>query len=107
MNNHAGVPAADADRTGEVVEPETRCSMLCTRDSRRGGAVTVGDSRIPAAAVLDTIRVRGSAVAAVMWPELSIDDLAVFQILVADLGIRAARNTVSAVAADVNTPCVD
>jgi hypothetical protein len=74
----------------DVTEPGTRWSTLCVRDGRQDGAVTVGDSRLPAAVVLDSIRVRGVAEAARMWPALTDDDLRVLTTLVVDLDMRAA-----------------
>lgn len=73
----------------DVFGPGTRWSTLCVRDGRQDGAVTVGDSRVPVAAVLDSIRVKGVAEAARMWPSLSDDDLTVLTELVVNLDMRA------------------
>jgi hypothetical protein len=74
-----------------VVSDGTRMVTLCRREDRQSGAVTVGDSRVPAAAVLDSIRARGTREAEAMWPLLTAQDLEVLTWLVADLDMRDAH----------------
>jgi hypothetical protein len=73
------------------VDDGTRSVMLCRREDRQSGAVTVGDSRVPAAAVLDSIRARDRREAEAMWPLLSEQDLEMLAWLAADLDMRAAQ----------------
>jgi hypothetical protein len=81
--------AMDAYQRG--IDDGNRSVLLCRREDRQGGAVTVGDSRVPAAAVLDSIRARGTREAEAMWPLLTAQDLEMLTWLVADLDMRAAH----------------
>lgn len=65
--------------------PGTKFLTLCVLEGRRGGEVTVGESRLPVVPVLRSIRAYGADEAAVMWPQLSEGDLVVLARLVADL----------------------
>lgn len=65
--------------------PETGFLTLCTLEDRRSGAVTVGESRLPAAGVLALIRAHGVEEARLMWPQLADDELTVLQQLVVDI----------------------
>ncbi len=71
--------------------PGTKFLTLCTLDGRRRGEVTVGESRLPAAPVLATIRQFGTAEAQTMWPQLTPDEVAVLQRLMADITAIAER----------------
>jgi hypothetical protein len=64
---------------------DTEFLTLCTLDGRRGGDVTIGESRLFAADVLATIRAHGVAEAECMWPQLVGYELAVLERLVADI----------------------
>lgn len=82
-----GIRAAELEHADKhkPMYPDTRFLTLCTLDGRRGGEVTVGESRLPVAPILGLIREHGEQEAAVMWPQLSADELAVLVRLVADI----------------------
>lgn len=63
----------------------TRYLLLCALDGRKSGRVTVGESRLPVAGVLRSIRAVGTAQAALMWPQLSDEELSVLEQLAADI----------------------
>jgi hypothetical protein len=82
---------APIDAYQQDVDDGTRSVTLCRREDRQSGAVTVGESRVPAAAVLDSIRARGTQEAEAMWPLLTAQDLEVLTWLAVDLDMRAAH----------------
>lgn len=63
----------------------TRFLLLCALEGRKSGRVTVGESRLPVAGVLRTIRAAGVVEAAVMWPQLTEEELSVLEQLSADI----------------------
>jgi hypothetical protein len=72
--------------------PDTKFLTLCTLEGRRVGAVTIGESRLPAVDVLGLIRAHGVGEAQLMWPQLTDDELAVLERLVGDLDARDAED---------------
>jgi hypothetical protein len=84
---------APIDAYQQDVDDGTRALTLCVRDGRQSGAVTVGDSRLPAATVLTSITFLGAGEAAAMWPSLTPTALEVLTTLAADLDMRAQRLT--------------
>jgi hypothetical protein len=79
---------------GPPLYPGTKFLTLCTLEGRKDGAVTVGESRLPVAGVLATVRALGAAEAAIMWPSLTADELAVLERLIADMDECVAGGTV-------------
>lgn len=63
----------------------TRFLLLCALEGRKSGRVTVGESRLPVAGVLASIRAVGTAQAALMWPQMTEDELSVLEQLAADI----------------------
>lgn len=68
--------------------PGTNFLTLCTLEGRKGGSVTVSESRLSVAGVLAMLREHGTAEAAVMWPQLSEMELTVLERLVRDMDER-------------------
>lgn len=69
--------------------PDTRYAVLCTLEGRKSGRVTVGESRLPAATVLDAIHTVGVEEARLMWPQLG-EELGVLAQLATDLATKEA-----------------
>lgn len=69
--------------------PGTRYLLLCANAERKSGWVTVGESRLPATPILGLIRSHGVTEAAIMWPQVSAEELSVLAQLAADIPAEA------------------
>lgn len=65
--------------------PDTRYLLLCANSGRKSGRVTVGESRLPVAMTLPTVREHGVEEAAIMWPQLTREELSVLERLAEDI----------------------
>lgn len=65
--------------------PGTRYLLLCALDGRKSGRVTVGPSGLRVAPIFGLIRSHGVEEAAVMWPQLTGEELSVLEQLAADI----------------------
>lgn len=74
-----------------TADSDTRRLLLCSREARASGQVTVGESRLPVVVVLAYIRARGVDGTRAAYPDLTEEELGVVERLVRDMDERGRQ----------------